>query len=114
VKFAMAQSPNLSKEQEKAQRDLEIKRSILNQILSNEARDRLTRISLVKPEKVSKVEMILIEMARAGRIQSRVTESELITLLESISLDNRVENTPVIVRRDEDDELCIEELMGNL
>jgi programmed cell death protein 5 len=45
---------------------------MLTSILTPEARERLNRVSLVKPENARAVEDHLIRLARAGKISSKV------------------------------------------
>ena len=52
------------------------------QILTNETRERLNRIAMVKPEKARGVEDLLIQSARKGQLRGKVTETQLIELLE--------------------------------
>jgi programmed cell death protein 5 len=47
-------------EMEKQEAMREQRKAILGQILTNEAKERLTNIAVVKPEKAEKLEMILI------------------------------------------------------
>lgn len=58
------------------------KQSMLVQILSQEAKERLNRIKLVKPERAAAIENKLIGMARGGRLPGKITEAQLIDLLE--------------------------------
>jgi programmed cell death protein 5 len=44
------------------------KHSLLFQILSNEARERLNRVKMVKPEKGAAVEELLINMVKTGQV----------------------------------------------
>ena len=63
-----------------------MRRNILFQILSNQARERLSRISIVKPEKGKAVEDMLIRMAQNGQLKSKVEEKQLIELLGYIAM----------------------------
>ncbi|ODM93001.1 Programmed cell death protein 5 [Orchesella cincta] len=54
--------------QQQRQRQEEFKNQVLNQILDQQARARLSTLSLAKPEKAQAVEGMLINMARMGRI----------------------------------------------
>ncbi|WFD29003.1 hypothetical protein MSPP1_000007 [Malassezia sp. CBS 17886] len=70
-------------EEQRAQQE-EMKRQMLSQILDPDARERLSRISLVKPQKASAVQDILLQMARSGQVRQRVSEAQLISLLDQI------------------------------
>ncbi len=57
------------------------KEAILRQILSPEARARLTNIKMVKPQMAEQIEMQLIQLAGSGRLKGRVTDDQLKGLL---------------------------------
>ncbi|KAJ3682697.1 hypothetical protein LUZ60_012924 [Juncus effusus] len=72
--------------QDDAKREAEDRRQLmLTQILSIEARERLGRIALVKPDKARGVEDVLLRAFQMGRISEKVSEERLITLLEQIN-----------------------------
>src|SRR5207249_11084129 len=52
------------------------KQAIIRKILTPEARQRLTNIRMVKPEFAAELEMQLIQLAQAGRLQSQVTDEQ--------------------------------------
>ncbi|WP_337859814.1 DNA-binding protein [Ferroplasma sp.] len=66
-------------EQEDAQRQ-----QILRQILSTEARERLSTLKLVKPDLVSNVENQLIQLAGMGRINRVIGDDELKGILSRL------------------------------
>ena len=72
-------------EMEKQEQMREQRKSLLAQILTNEAKIRLANIAVVKPEKAEKLEMILIQNAQRGMIQNKITEPQLIEFLEQVS-----------------------------
>ncbi|KAI8608951.1 PDCD5-related protein [Chytriomyces sp. MP71] len=63
----------------------EMRRTMLIQLLDNSARERLARISIVKPEKARAVEDLLIRMAQSGQLRGKVNENMLIDLLEQLN-----------------------------
>jgi len=72
--------------QEDKMRQVEdMKNSILNQVLTQEARARLNTLRVAKPEKGQKIEAMLIQMAQTGQLGGKIGEEELIGLLEKIS-----------------------------
>ncbi|KAI3456061.1 hypothetical protein Pfo_012724 [Paulownia fortunei] len=72
---------------------------ILTQILTSEARARLARIALVKPEKARGVEDVIIKAAKMGQIVEKVSEERLISLLEQINTQTTKETKVIIKRR---------------
>ncbi|XP_077982818.1 programmed cell death protein 5-like [Glandiceps talaboti] len=93
---------------EKAARQEELRNSILSQVLSQSARARLNSIALVKPEKAKMVESMLLQMAQRGQIQGKLSEGELIDLLERVSQQTQKKTTVKFERRkmdwDDDDD----------
>ncbi|KAK6522052.1 hypothetical protein TWF281_002621 [Arthrobotrys megalospora] len=100
-------------DQQGAQREAEAeaRKSMLSQILTPEANDRLGRIALVKADRARDLENRLIMMARSGQIRQRITDTELRGMLESVSgAEGKKEEGKVVFRRrgggfddDEDD-----------
>ncbi len=60
------------------------KEAILRQILTPEARSRLTNIRMVKPQFAEQIEMQLIQLAGSGRLKGKVTDEQLKNLLIQI------------------------------
>jgi len=81
---AMAQQSNQTAQDEKAKQFEMQKQSILRQILTPEARDRLANIKLANPEQANVVEMQLIQIAQSGRLQSVITDAMLRDILQKI------------------------------
>ena len=65
------------------------KEAILRQILTPEARSRLTNIRMVKPQVAEQIEMQLIQLASSGRLRARVTDEQLKKLLQQITGQER-------------------------
>jgi programmed cell death protein 5 len=77
-----------AQEAEMARREAE-RAEILRRILTPEARERLGRIRLAKPEVANSVEQQLIALAASGRIQRAIDDATLRSLLERIAPERR-------------------------
>ena len=53
------------------------KQAVLKQILTPEARQRLTNIRMVKPEFADQIELQLIQLAQSGRIRVPISDEQL-------------------------------------
>jgi len=69
-------------QEEKRAAEAVIKRDMLAAVLDNGARERLSRIALVAPQRSAQIEAMLLQMAQRGQLRGRVTEQMLIGLLE--------------------------------
>ncbi|CAE6516714.1 unnamed protein product [Rhizoctonia solani] len=79
--FPGAQSGEDAGEEGRQSED-QMKRDLLATVLDSAARERLARISLVRPALSGQIEQILLRMAQTGQLRGRVTEQQLIGLLE--------------------------------
>eukprot|EP01065_Artemidia_motanka_P030390 TRINITY_DN36413_c0_g1_i1.p1 TRINITY_DN36413_c0_g1~~TRINITY_DN36413_c0_g1_i1.p1 ORF type:complete len:113 (+),score=48.85 TRINITY_DN36413_c0_g1_i1:77-415(+) len=70
---------------QKAQQQEEQRDQMLRALLSADARERLKRIAVVKPEKSRAVENYLISAVRQGRLQPPVDDDKLKMLLEQFN-----------------------------
>ncbi|WOG89699.1 hypothetical protein DCAR_0208937 [Daucus carota subsp. sativus] len=101
-------NPEQQNAQEEAKREADERRQMmLNQIVSSEARERIARIALVKPEKARGVEDVILRAAQMGQIVEKVSEERLISLLEQINTQTTKQTRVTIQRRrsvlDDDD-----------
>lgn len=55
---------------------------MLTQLCTPQARERLNRIAIVKPDKVRQIEDSLLQAAMRGQIRSKITEDAVINMLE--------------------------------
>ncbi|RPD59173.1 DNA-binding TFAR19-related protein [Lentinus tigrinus ALCF2SS1-6] len=62
----------------------QMRRDLLATILDTAARERLARIALVSPDRAHQIEAILLRMAQTGQLRGRVSEEQLIQLLDQI------------------------------
>ncbi|MCJ1288465.1 hypothetical protein MMC26_007823 [Xylographa opegraphella] len=99
---------------EQREHQADARTSILAQILTPEAADRLGRIRLVKESRATDIESRLIMMAKSGQLRSKVSEAQLKELLGAVADDSREKdgggNIQVTRRKglwdDDDDDLA--------
>ena len=65
------------------------KQQILRQILTPEARERLSRVRLVKPELADNVENQLIQLAGMGRVNRMIGDEEVREILDKLTATKR-------------------------
>lgn len=72
-------------EEEKKREAEDQRRMVLNQVMDAEARERLSRVAVVKPGVARGIEDQLIAMARGGRLRAKITEQQVKDLLNQAS-----------------------------
>ena len=85
-----------AKDDQKSQatRQLEAqKQALLRQILSSEARQRLTNLKMIKPQFIEQLELQLIQLAQSGRIALPISDAQLKKIL--IQLQPRRRETKI-------------------
>jgi programmed cell death protein 5 len=70
---------------------------ILRRILTDEAKTRLQNLKLARPEVGQSIEAQLINWAQSGRIQSKITDSQLRDILQEANKQKR--DTKITFRR---------------
>ena len=97
-KLAQLQNQQSSQIQEEQRAALEAqKQAILRQILTEEARQRLANIKLVRPQLAESVEIRLIQLAQQGAISEKLTDSQLKEILRKIQGQKR--DSKIDIRR---------------
>lgn len=80
-------------ETQEAQQAEAQKQALLRQILSPEARQRLTNLKMIKPEFTDQLELQLIQLAQMGRIPIPLSDAQLKQIL--IQLQSRKRETKI-------------------
>eukprot|EP01084_Bolivina_argentea_P146693 256789_1 len=87
-------------QQEQKQQYQEQRRVILKAILSPEARQRLSNLAMVKEERATQIENMIIQQHQSGMISGKVSENHVKMLLEQISeKESKKKNTVTIDRK---------------
>ncbi|KAL0584510.1 hypothetical protein ABG067_005689 [Albugo candida] len=77
----------------------EMRNSLLQQLMLPEARERLSRIAIVKPEKARVVGDCILQMAQNGQIPQAISEDKLIQLLNSLGERDEKHRMKITVKR---------------
>lgn len=86
--LTMQQKMTDEQKQAQAEQQLETqKQELLRQILSPEARQRLTNLKMIKPEFIEQLELQLIQLAQTGKIPIPMSDTQLKQIL--IQLQSR-------------------------
>lgn len=72
------------KSEEELRREKELRESIFRVYMTSEARQRLTNISLVKPDVARTVENLIVSLVANGRLKRRIDEEELKRVLMQV------------------------------
>ena len=62
-----------------------MRRTMLTSVLTPEAKERLARVSMVRPENARAVEDHILGLARSRKLQAKVDEDLLVAMLEEVS-----------------------------
>ena len=82
----------LTEEQQRAQMAQQVeqqKQSLLRQIMTPEARQRMNNLKMIKPEFATQLELQLIQLAQAGRLSIPLTDDQLKELLAKLQSTKR-------------------------
>ena len=76
---------NIGEQQAQQQKQFEEqKKSILRQIMTNKARERLANIKMARPEIAESLESQLIMAAQSGQLKNKINDEQLRMLLQRI------------------------------
>jgi programmed cell death protein 5 len=80
----------------------------LDQVLEPSARERLSRVNLVRPERARAVEQYIVKLVQSGQIRRKLGESDIVEILDGLARDESKRNeTQIVFSRkqvDEDDD----------
>src|SRR4030066_1961431 len=91
--LAMQQKMTDDQRQTQADQQMEAqKQELLRQILSPEARQRLTNLKMVKPEFTEQLELQLIQLAQMGKVPVPMSDAQLKQILIQLQSRKREPN----------------------
>ncbi|KAL3229188.1 Uncharacterized protein RNJ44_02275 [Nakaseomyces bracarensis] len=79
--------------------------SSISHFLEPQALERLSRVSLVRPDRAQAVEKYLAQLASTGQLRAKVTEKDIVQILDGIAKEqNKKNDTKIIFNRREVEE----------
>ena len=85
LKRQLAYQKALEQQEEEQEKLEEERKRILSYILTSEARERMARIRMARPEYVQDIENQLIILAQSGKIHQKITDQQLKELLAQLA-----------------------------
>ncbi|EGV61972.1 DNA-binding TFAR19-related protein, partial [Yamadazyma tenuis ATCC 10573] len=86
----------------------EMKVNMLNQALDVNARERLSRVRIVRPDRAEAVENYVVKLISMGSLTKKLTEQEVVGILNSLARDEKKKDAKIIFNRrqlsDEEDD----------
>lgn len=82
----------VAQEQQRAQAQQQVegqKQAIMRRILTPEARQRINNLKMVKPDFANALEIQLIQLAQAGKVQTPITDEQLKEILVRLQAQRR-------------------------
>lgn len=80
------------------------KLTVLSQVLEPSARERLSRVRIVRPDRAEQVEQYIVKLVQMGQITRKLGETDIVEILDSLSRDEKKQSKIVFDRRGEDDD----------
>lgn len=77
---------------------------MLAQILEPSARERLSRVRIVRPDRAQAVEQYIAKLASTGAISRKLAERDVVEILDGLSRDENKRLKIVFERRQEEDD----------
>lgn len=85
----------------------DIKTAVLSRILETSARERLSRVRIVRPERAEQVEQYITKLYQMGQITHKLGERDIVQILDGLARDQQKGGKIVFERKavsdDEDD-----------
>mmetsp|Transcript_14399 Transcript_14399/g.26524 ORF Transcript_14399/g.26524 Transcript_14399/m.26524 type:complete len:128 (+) Transcript_14399:70-453(+) len=107
-----AEMRKVEEQRQKQQEMEERKRIMIRSLLEPEALERLNRIGLVKPDKQQQIEALILQSAQSGMVQEKISEGQLVGMLEKIDGAKTAPSVKIQRKRrdDDDDDIDLDNL----
>ncbi|KAG5420622.1 hypothetical protein I9W82_002503 [Candida metapsilosis] len=71
--------------------------AILGKVLETEARERLSRVRIVRPDRAQAVENYILKLYSIGQIRQKLGEKDIVEILDGLSRDSQQKSQSKIV-----------------
>lgn len=79
--------------------------AVLAQVLEPSARERLSRVRIVRPDRADAVEQYLVKMIQSGAISRKLGEQDIVEILDGLARDEKKLTLKIVFnRREESDD----------
>ncbi|TFK29825.1 DNA-binding TFAR19-related protein [Coprinopsis marcescibilis] len=92
-------------ENKRLAQEADTRKTMVATVLEPAARERLSRIAIVSPQRAQQIEAILVRMVGGGQLRNKVTEAQFIDLLdqlEGVQDPNKSGKSKIIYQRRKD------------
>lgn len=80
------------------------KLTILSRLLESSARERLSRVRIVRPDRADQVEKYIIKLYQMGSITQKLGEKDVVQILDGLSRDQKVGTKIIYDRKNVEDD----------
>ncbi|KAI5954594.1 hypothetical protein KGF54_002369 [Candida jiufengensis] len=84
-------------QQQQASAANDMTQTILSRVLETGARERLSRVRIVRPDRAQAVESYILKLYSMGQINQKLNEKDIVEILDGISRDSQQKQTSKIV-----------------
>lgn len=78
---------------------------VLSQVLEASARERLSRVRIVRPDRADAVEQYIVKLVQMGQVSRKLSEEDVVEILDGLSRDEKKQaQTKIVFNRREDDD----------
>ncbi|KAI5948654.1 hypothetical protein KGF57_005399 [Candida theae] len=90
-------SPSSSQNQQQQAAANDMTSAILGKVLETEARERLSRVRIVRPDRAQAVENYIFKLYSIGQIRQKLSEKDIVEILDGLSRDTQQKQQSKIV-----------------
>lgn len=82
----------------------EMKATVLGQALDTSARERLSRVRIVRPDRAEAVENYIAKLISMGSVTRKLSEDDIVEILNGLARDEKKKDAKIVFNRREMDD----------